>query len=196
MGGSKSSQSSSTNSSQSGSAMQERQPTPEETRLNQLDLQLREATNPYLQQMQVSGLKLGTQLLEGKTPLPGWMEGMEAGISPEITQSIVDKSLKDVNYQMAGTGTMDSGTRASVLARTSGDIRRASEEFNIGNRLNLLNLALTGQAQIQQPQLGYSANLGQRLTTLGPTTKTYSGSSNSNTNMLMRGGGSGWTFGM
>lgn len=149
-----------------------RQPTAEERALTKMDLSLREKTDPYLAPMQIQGLKLGEQLLSGTTPLPGWMAGMEKGISPEITQSIVDESLRDVNTQMAGQGLMDSGTRASLISRTSGDIRRAAEEFNIGNKLNMLNLALTGQAQIQQPILGFSGNLGQRLTTTGTTTQT------------------------
>jgi len=183
MGGSKGSE-----STQSGSTTQQRQPTKEETRLNQLDVELREKTNPFLMAMQTQGLQLGTQLLEGRTPLPGWMQGMEQGISPEVTQGIVDESLKDVDAKMAGQGLMDSGTRASVMARTSGDIRRASEEYNIGNKLNMLNLALTGQAQVQSPILGFSSNLGQRLTTLGPTTKNF------NTTTTMPGSG-GWNIG-
>lgn len=171
-----------TTTTQSGSGVQERQPTAEEKRLNQLDVQLREATNPMMMEMQTMGLGLGTQLLSGSTPLPGWMKDLESGISPEVTQSIVDQSLKDVDTKMAGQGLMDSGTRASVMSRTSGDIRRASEEYNIGNKLNLLNLALTGQAQVQSPILGFSGQLGQRLTTLGPTTKSYSGTSTTQKN--------------
>lgn len=151
-----------------------RQPTAEETRLNQLDVSLREQTNPYLMQMQTQGLQLGTQLLKGDTPLPGWMNGMESGISPDVTRSIVGQSMNDVNSGMAGKGLLDSGTAAAVGARTSGDIRRAAEEFNIGNKLNLLNLALTGQAQIQQPVLGFSSNVGQRLNNLATTNQTGS----------------------
>ena len=154
------------------SGTQTRQPTAEETRLNQLDVQLREATNPYLQEMQTQGLRLGTQLLKGDTPLPGWMAGMESGINPDVTRSIVGQSMNDVNAGMAGKGLLDSGTAAAVGARTSGDIRRAAEEFNIGNKLNMLNLALTGQAQIQQPVLGFSANVGQRLNNLASTSQT------------------------
>jgi len=173
----------------SGTTVQERQPTAEETRLNQLDVQLREATNPMMMEMQKSGLSLGNMLLQGNTPLPGWMSGIEKGISPEITQGIVDESLRDVDTRMAGQGLMDSGTRASVSARTSGDIRRASEEYNIGNKLNMLNLALTGQAQVQSPILGFSSNLGQRLSTLGPTTKTF------NTTTTTPRSGGGWNLG-
>lgn len=161
---------------QSGSSSQSRELTPEEKELQAMDLELRKKTDPFLAPMQMQGLQLGTQLLSGTTPLPGWMADLEKGISPEMTDSIVDQSLRDVDTRMAGQGLMDSGTRASVMSRTSGDIRRASEEYNIGNRLNLLNLALTGQAQIQQPILGFSGNLGQRLTTTGTTTKNFSGS--------------------
>jgi hypothetical protein len=115
-----------------------RQPTAEETRLNQLDVQLREATNPMLQQMQLSSLNLGNQLLQGNSDLPGWMSGLPNGISADVTRSMVGQSMNDVNSAMAGKGMMDSGTAAAVMGRTAGDIRRSSEEFNIGNRLNML----------------------------------------------------------
>jgi len=147
-----------------------RQPTAEETQLNKMDVALREATQPGLIEMQKSGYALGNQLLQGKD-LPGWMQGMANGIDPNVTRSIVGQSMNDVNAGMAGRGLLDSGTAAAVGARASGDIRRAAEEFNIGNKLNMLNLALTGQAQIQQPTLGFSSGLGQRLSNLAGTTQ-------------------------
>ena len=165
---------------QSGSTVQQRQPTAEETRLNQLDVELREATNPLTIAIQKTGLGLGNQLLSGKTPLPGWMYNLTEGIDEPTINSMVENSLRDVDARMAGYGLMDSGTRAAVEGRTSGDIRRAVAEYNIGNKLNLLNLALTGQAQIQQPGLGYSSTLGSRLQSLGATTKSYTGESRNN----------------
>lgn len=120
--------------------------------------------------MQVAGAKLGGMLLKGEEPLPGFFNELSQGISPDITQSIVDQSLKDLKPSFQAAGILDSGVAAEISARTSADIRRASEEYNIGNRLNLLNLALSGQAQIQSPILSNSQNLGARLTTLGKTT--------------------------
>lgn len=138
-------------------------PTPEETRLNQLQIQATEQTQPQLIAAQQSGLNLINQLLSGQENLPGFFTQLGKGISPEITNEIVQQSLRDIAPQFQQSGILDSGVAASIAGRTAGDIRRASEEFNIGNRLNLLNLALSGQAQVQQPILGQAEMLGSRL---------------------------------
>lgn len=138
-------------------------PTPEETRLNQLQVQATEQTQPQLIQAQQSGLNLINQLLSGQENLPGFFTQLGKGISPEITNDIVQQSLRDIMPSFQQSGILDSGVAASIAGRTAGDIRRASEEFNIGNRLNLLNLALSGQAQVQQPILGQAEMLGSRL---------------------------------
>ena len=126
----------------------ERQPTAEETRLNQLDIQLREGTQAGMMGTQQAGLSLAEKLLKGEN-LPGYLQDLAGGISPDVTNSIVQQSLKDIMPSFQSSGILDSGVAAEISARTAGDIRRASEEFNIGNRLNMLNLALSGQAQIQ-----------------------------------------------
>ena len=138
-------------------------PTPEETRLNQLQIQATEATQPQLIEAQKSGLSLINQLLAGQEQLPGFFTQLGQGISPQITNDIVQQSLRDIMPSFQQSGILDSGVAASIAGRTAGDIRRASEEFNIGNRLNLLNLALSGQAQVQQPILGQAEMLGSRL---------------------------------
>jgi hypothetical protein len=156
----------------STTSVTERQPTAAEERLNTLQGNMMEATAPYQQATQVAGLQLSEMLLKGQEPLPGYFQQLSGGISPEVTQSIVDQSLKDIAPSFQSAGILDSGVAASISARTAGDIRRASEEFNIGNRLNLLNLALSGQAQVQAPVLGVSSQLGERLGTLGKTTSS------------------------
>lgn len=148
----------------------ERQPSAEERRLNQLDINLREATQPGLIRTQTAGLELAEQLLRGSEPLPGFFQELSGGISPQIQSEIAQEAVKDILPSFQAGGLLESGVAADIAARTAGDIRRASQEFNIGNRLNLLNLALSGQAQIQSPVLAQAANLGQRLTTLGTTT--------------------------
>jgi len=153
---------------------QQAQATPEERELNKLALERAQSAQPGLIGAQSQGLELIQQLLSGGQ-LPGFLGGLPGGISPEVTSGIVQESLRDIGPSFADTGLLDSGVRASIEGRVSGDIRRASEEFNIGNRLNLLNLALSGQAQVQQPILGSSANLGQRLA--GLRTQTGFGTS-------------------
>lgn len=158
----------------------ERQPTAAEDRLNVLQGNMMEATAPYQQATQIAGLKLSEMLLKGEEPLPGYFQQLSGGISPEVTQSIVDQSLRDIAPSFQSAGILDSGVAASIAGRTAADIRRASEEFNIGNRLNLLNLALSGQAQVQAPVLGVSSQLGARLGTLGKTTMTGSSTTTDN----------------
>lgn len=146
----------------------------EETRLNQLDLAAREANQQGTVDLQRNALNLGNLLLQGQN-LPGYLGPLPGGISEDVTQSIVNQSLRDIQPSFQQGGILDSGVAASVSARTAGDIRRASAEFNLNNLNQLLNLAVGGQAQIQQPILAQSSALGQRLA--GLRTTTQSGSS-------------------
>jgi len=147
-------------------------PSAEETELNRLQLEREKFLDPQIRGVQSQGLSLVQQLLQGDENLPGFLGELPGGISPEVTSDIVQQSLRDIAPSFQRSGLLDSGVRASIEARTAGDIRRTSEEFNIGNRLNLLNLALSGQAQIQQPILGFSGQLGQRLAGLRNTAST------------------------
>ena len=121
-------------------------------------------------------------LLTGQSNLPGFLSRLPGGISPDVTTGIVDESLRDLNTQLAksGAGTfLESGPAQTIGVRTAGDIRRASEEFNIGNLFNLLNLAVGGQAQVQQPILATGQLLSSRLAGLRSTTNTLTGTSQS-----------------
>jgi hypothetical protein len=145
------------------SGTQQATATPEERELMQLDIAARKEIQPQQLETQKAGLDLVNRLLAGETDLPGFFGQIGRGISPEITSEISQKAVADLMPSFQSSGIMDSGVSASVAGRTAGDIRRVSEEFNIGNKLNLLNLALSGQAQVQQPILAQSAMLGQQL---------------------------------
>lgn len=147
------------------------QATPEERELSALELERQRAVQPQWIEAQQQGLGLINQLLTGSTELPGFFGQLGAGISPEVTSGIVGQSLEDIRPGLQQAGLMDSGIRASLEAQTAADIRRAVEEFNIGNRFNLLNLAFGGQAQIQQPLLQQQALLSERLAGLRPVTQ-------------------------
>lgn len=153
-------------------------PTAEETRLNQLDLQLREQNQGQLGQVQGNSLNLANLLLQGMN-LPGYLKGLPGGIDEATTQSIVDKSLRDIKPSFQQGGILDSGVAASVSGRIAGDVRRGSAEFNINNLLQLLNLATGNAAQVQTPVLAQSADLGGRLS--GLRTVNQSGTSTTNT---------------
>ena len=150
-------------------------PTAEETRMNQLDLAAREANQQGTIDIQKNSLNLGNLLLQG-LQLPGYLQGLPGGISPEVTQGLVDQSLRDIKPGFQQGGILDSGVAASISARTAGDIRLNSAQFNLQNLQQLLNLAVGGQAQIQQPILSQSGQLGQRLA--GLRSINQSGTSN------------------
>ena len=160
------------------SGTQQATATPEERELMQMQIDQQKRLGPQQEALQVSSMDLVSKMLAGETELPGFFGQIGRGISPEITGEISQKAVADLMPSFQSSGIMDSGVAASVAGRTAGDIRRVSEEFNIGNKLNLLNLALSGQAQVQQPILAQSAMLGQQLaglraiTTTGQSTST------------------------
>jgi len=124
---------------------------------------------------------------------------LEAGLfGEERTSDIVQRSLRDIYPQFQAMGLpVESGVAQSIAGRTAGDIRTqvgesdlerqlGIQQFNIGtsqtsqyqnlnNLFNLLNLAVGGQAQIQQPVLAGQASLGQRLAGLRTIQETATG---------------------
>ena len=78
--------------------------TPEERRLNELEIARIEATQPGVVAAQQAGLGLVSQLLTGTEPLPGFFEELSAGISPEVTNEIVAASLRDIMPQFQAQG--------------------------------------------------------------------------------------------
>jgi len=162
MGGTKTERTEGTSTSQ-----QTIQPTAEETELNKLRLARERQLDPSILRTQQQGLDLISQLLAGGTgpggQLPGFLSGLPGGISPEVTQDIVNRSLGDVRAGLQGGGLLDSGVRSELEARTSADIRTQSEQFNLQNLQQLLNIAIGGQAQVQQPILGFGQQLSSAL---------------------------------
>jgi hypothetical protein len=149
-------------------------PTAEETALNKLDLERRQASQSGLMASDQASLDLTNAFLRGQS-LPGYFGGLPGGISPDVTTGIVNNSLRDLNTQMAksGSGTfLESGASQSIGARTAGEIRMNAEEFNLGQLLNLLNLSIGSPAQIQQPINQNAALYSSRLAGLRSTTST------------------------
>lgn len=160
------------------SGTQQATATPEEQELLKLQVAGQKEIQPQQIAVQKTGLELVNRLLAGETDLPGFFGQIGRGISPQVTTEISQKAIADLLPSFQASGILDSGVAASIAGRTAGDIRRASEEFNIGNKLNLLNLALSGQAQVQQPILAQSSQLASQLaglraiTTTGQSTST------------------------
>ncbi len=135
---------------------------PEEQELAKLELARQRAAQGGIIAAQGAGLDLVNQLLTGQQ-LPGQLQGLFGGITPEITEEIAQESIKDLLPSFQQSGILDSGVAASIAGRTAGDIRRQSAQFNLQNRLQLLNQAIGGQAQVQQPIMTGAASLGSRL---------------------------------
>ena len=159
------------------SGTQQATATPEERELMQMDIEQKKRQQPQQEAVQSAGMELVQRLLAGETDLPGFFGQIGRGISPEITGEISQKAIADIMPSFQSSGILDSGVAASIAGRTAGDIRRGSEEFNIGNKLNLLNLALSGQAQVQQPMLAQAGMLAGQLA--GLRNISYSGQSTS-----------------
>ena len=157
--------------SSSSQQQQTVQPTEEETELNKLLLERQRAAQPSLLSNDQLALALSGQLLSGQG-LPGNLAGLPGGINEEVTQQIVDDSLEDVATSAQFSGILDSGVAAELGARTSADIRTQSEQFNINNLLQLLNLALGSPAQVQAPIASSSQQLSQALAGLRGVTQT------------------------
>lgn len=138
------------------------QATPEETELNRLRLEREKSLDPFIRQAGESGLTLSNLLLTGQG-LPGFLSGLPGGISEDVTQDIVNRSLGDVRAGLQGGGLLDSGVRSELEARTSADIRTQSEQFNLGNLQQLINLAVGGQSQPLAGPLGFGSQLSQSL---------------------------------
>ena len=155
-------------------------PTAEETEFNQLALERARGAQEGQLQTQQLGSSLINQLLAGKS-LPGYLGGLPGGISPEMTADISQQAVQDVLPSFQNLGLMDSGAAFQGAANVAGDIRRGSAEFNMGNLLNLLNLAVGGQAQIQSPLIAQSAQLGNQLAGLRGINQSSVGSTSQTT---------------
>ena len=143
--------------------------TAEETELNKLLLERSRETQAGQIDLQKAGLDVTGRLLRGEA-LPGKMQGLWEGISPQITQEIAQESVRDLMPSFQQTGVLDSGAAASIAARTAGDVRRQSAQFNLQNISNLLSQGLGGQAAVQQPIAAQQQQLGGALAGLRSTT--------------------------
>ena len=125
---------------------------------------------------------MAEQLLQGRN-LPGYLEPLPFGISEDVTGSIVQNSLRDLNTQMAASGAgtfMESGVAQQAGVRAAADVRNQASQFNLQNLQQLLNLAVGGQAVPLAYGESVGGQLGQRLAGLRSVNQT----GNSNTTNL------------
>lgn len=125
-----------------------------------------------------AGMSLIDSILGGSSNLPGFWGSMGEGISESMITDMSQKAVSDLLPSFQSSGILDSGVAASIAGRTAGDIRRSSAEFNITNKQNLLNLALSGQSSLQNANTNqYSVLANQlaglrKLTSKGKSTTT------------------------
>ncbi len=182
---------------------QQAKATPEETELNRLSLERTRATQEGLIGVQGAGLDLSQLLLKGQ-PLPGFLQGLPGGISSEAIGFQAADLAKQNLAGFQGLGIADSGVAFRETAKDIGsNLLFPAQQFNMQNLSQLLNLALGGQAQVQQPILGQQQALGQQLaglrsftgqqttTAMNPFLKSFQQSLGSSLGKLSFGSGGG-----
>ena len=152
--------------------------TPEERQLQASQLGQATAFDPIQRQLNSNAGGLINSLLQGQN-LPGYLNQLPGGIDQGVTNDIVGQSLQDLYPQFQQAGILDSGTAAQISGRTAADIRTNAAQFNLQNLMQLLNLAVGGQAQVQQPIMQNNQMLGQGLA--GLRTMNQTGSSTQTT---------------
>lgn len=146
-------------------------PTAEETEFNKMALERQRAFQPWAMKLDETGAARMSELLGGE-PMPGYLGKLPGGISPELTSEMAGRAIEDITPSFQKSGILDSGTAASISARTAGDIRLGSAEFNLQNLLQLLNLGVGGQAQVQQGTSVAGGTLSSALAGLRSTSTT------------------------
>ena len=137
--------------------------TPQEKRLNELSLERVEAGQPGQLQAITQGNQLVNQLLAGGQ-LPGYLSQLTQGISPA---AIGNQAAQLAQQNMPGfqsAGILDSGVAFKETAKDiANNLLFPTEQFNIGNIQNLLNMAMGGQAQVQAAGTAAGSALGGQL---------------------------------
>lgn len=161
---------------------QQATPTAEETALNQRNLRMALATEGSQTQAQLAGLDLVNKMLAGSTNLPGIFGTLAKGISSEAIGNQATKYALNALPQFQSMGLTDSGVAGREISRgIANELLYPTEQFNIGSLQNLLNLALSGQAQVQSPIQANTNTLASSLAGLRSTTTSGTTSSTKTT---------------
>lgn len=137
-------------------------PTKEETELNKLYLQQARATMPQQTELMKQAMGVSSSLLT-----PDYVSKLAAGISPEAIGSQASLMAKQYMPGFQSIGLDNSGVAYRETARgIANELLYPAEQYNIGALQNLLNLALSGQAQVQAPVSASSSQLSSNLSGL------------------------------
>ena len=139
-------------------------PTAEETALNKLNLEKAQATQGGQITAQNNSLNLINQLLTGKIPQGELFNQLTGGISPEAMAGQATSMMRAGRTGAQKSGIAESGSADRAISRDlASNLLMPAQQFNIGAAQNLMNLALSGQAQVQSPIQNNVNQLGQQL---------------------------------
>jgi len=148
------------------------QPTEAEREMQELQLgQYKRTVGPQTE-LQLQGMDLISKLFAGGS-LPGYFGEMAGGISPEAIGAQATELTRTNMPGFQKLGIAEGGVPFAELSKSiANQLLFPAEQFNIGAKQNLLNLALSGQAQVQQPITAQTGILSQQLAGLRPVSTT------------------------
>ena len=148
-----------------------------ERQMQELQLAQYKQVQPGQTQMFQNAYGLGNQLLTSFGDQNGDMwKSLIGGITDEQTQSMITEQQRYLDPKFQSQGIYDSGMAYTGKLRAATDLANQNAQFNVGTLQNALNLALSGQAQIQAPFGGAASQLGSQLAGLRTVTQTGSSS--------------------
>jgi hypothetical protein len=158
--------------------------TAEEIEMQKAQLAQFKGYEPGQTEMYKSAFALGNQLLTSFGDKEGDMwKALIGGVTDKQSRSMINSQDQTLRGSFQQQGIYDSGTAASSRMRAGADLANQNAQFNVGALQNALNLAMSGQAQIQAPAQGATNSLSQSLQGLrsitgkstGMTTMPYFG---------------------
>lgn len=151
-------------------------PTAEETEMNKAQLAQFKAYEPGQTQMFQNAFSMGNQLLTsfGDQSSNQW-QSLIGGVTDAQQQRMITEQDRLLKPQFQSQGIYDSGMAATGRLRAATDLANQNAQFNVGTLQNALNLALSGQAQVQSPALGQSSALMSQLAGLRTQTVSQRG---------------------
>lgn len=144
--------------------------TPEETALNQQQIDMNNFMAPYAKSTYADLSNNIQAILTGNQPQA---QGI-GGVTDAQNQSMVNASVRSVLPQFQSAGILDSGIAAQGAIRAAQDTSNQNAQFNVSAAQNLFNLASGGQSNLQGQLQNNTNNLSNSLA--GLRTVNQSGS--------------------
>jgi len=152
--------------------------TPQEQAMEQIQLGQMEQYAPAQTQMYNTAFDTGNNLLNAvnQPGSPQWAT-LLGGVNQQQTNSMVNTADQSLQGSLQQAGIYNSGTAATGRMKSATDVANSNAQFNVGSLQAALNLALSGQTQIQGTATNNSSQLGQELAGLRTTNTSGYGTS-------------------